>query len=322
MQPTDTDVHIDAALTDFSIAYVQDATNFVASQVMPIKPVEHKSDKYFIYNKNDWLRNDAVKKRAVGEGAPRSGFTLSKDNYDAEPYWTAVPLSELIYKNSDPSLRIDEAATKLVTQRMLIAREIIFADSYLSAGVWDTDVSGGTDFTYWNDYASDPQKDIDDGKALVLENTGQEPNTLVVAYKVHQALKRHPLIKDSVKYTSDQSISAEVIAKFFELDKYVVMKASYSPSNEGAAVPEYDFINATNALLMYQDGDPAILMPTAATIFSWTGLTGINDAGIAIDQYYDQEKKEDVVRGQFAFDMKVTGTDLGYFFSNAISASA
>lgn len=317
-QPTPQDVHIDAALTDFSVAYLQDEANFVARRVFPIKPVQHMTNKFFIFSKNDWLRDDAVKLRAAGEGAPRSGFTLSTDSYSADPWWTSVPLSDLTRANADPSLPLDQAATRLVTQRMLIKLERQWATKAFATGKWGTDKTGTTDFIKWDDYSSDPQKDIDDGQTLVLTNTGREPNTMVVGYGVHKALKRHPIIRDMYKYTSSASITEDMIAAAFELDSYVVAKASYA-TNVEAGTAAYSFINGKNALLLYNDGNPSIMEPCAGAIFAWTNLTAFNTAGVAIDQFYDQNTKDDVVRGQFAFDIKVTGSDLGYFFSAAIA---
>jgi hypothetical protein len=316
-QPTSTDVHADAALTDFSIAYVQDQNNFVAGDSMPWFPVEHKSDLYFIFNKDDWMRDDSVKVRAEGEGAPRSGFTLSKGSYNCTPWWTAVPMSQLTTANADPSLPLDRAAAQLVTQRMLIRRERLYATSFLGTGIWSKDYSAGTDFTAWDDYGSDPEKDIDTAKNLVAKQTGFVPNTLTVAYTVHQALKRHPLIVDRIKHTSDESITADIIKRFFELDNYYVTKAAYSSSNEGATSKVQAFAVGPHALLTYKEGTPTIMSPTAATVFGWSGLTGLNNMGVRIDQYYDQDKKEDVIRGEFAFAMVVTGNDLGVTFQNA-----
>lgn len=316
-QPTSQDVHIDAALTDFSVAYIQDAGNFIAGTVFPSKPVQNRSDKFFIFNKGDWNRDDAVVKRAPGEAAPRSGFTLSTDSYSADAWWTECPLSDLVSKNADPSLMIDQVATRLVTQRMLIRRERLFATKFFTTGVWATDKVGGTDFTKWSDYSSDPQKDIDTAKETVLINTGRMPNCLTVGFKVHNALKRHPIIKDMYKYTSSDSITEDMIAKALELEKYVVAKASYNTANEGATAV-FSLIQGDNALLTWSDGSPSIMEPCAGATFEWSNLTAVNSAGVAIDQYYDQKTKDDVVRGQFAFDMKVTGSDLGYFFSGAI----
>lgn len=316
-QPTATDVHADAALTDFSIAYVQDQRNFVAGDSMPWFPVQHKSDLYFVFNKNDWMRDDAVKQRAEGEKAPRSGFTLSKDSYNATPWWTAVPLSQLTTANADPSVQLDRAATQLVTQRMLIRRERIFATQFMSTGKWATDYVGGTDFTKWSDYASDPERDIDNAKNLMAKSTGFVGNCLTVAYTVHQALKRHPLIVDRIKHVSSESVTQEIIKRFFELDEYNVTKAAYATNQEGATVDVQAFAVGPNALLTYKEGTPTVMSPTAATCFGWSGLTGLNNMGVRIDQFYDQDAKEDVIRGEFAFDMKVTASDLGFFFSNA-----
>ena len=59
MQPTRNDWKIDVPLTNISIAYMQNAENFVARQVFPDVPVDRKSDKYRTYDKNDFLRSQA-----------------------------------------------------------------------------------------------------------------------------------------------------------------------------------------------------------------------------------------------------------------------
>jgi len=38
-QPTNSDVHVDAALTNISVAYVQNAADFVAGRAFPNVPV-------------------------------------------------------------------------------------------------------------------------------------------------------------------------------------------------------------------------------------------------------------------------------------------
>ncbi|MHC4180711.1 MAG: hypothetical protein ACYSWU_24695 [Planctomycetota bacterium] len=305
-QPTPSDVHVDAALTDMSIAYVQSETNFIAGQVFPAKPVQFRTNKYHIFTKADWFRDDAVVKRAPNAGAPRAGFRLSTDSYECEPWWSAVPL--------------DQAAMQIVTQRMMIKREALFATEYMATGKWGTDVTGATDFTRWDDASSDPEKDVQTGKRTVLVNTGLEPNSLTVAYDVHIALKRLPLIKDRFKYTSSESITDGMLAAFFEVDNYRIAKSVYATETEAATETFVGaFAIGKHALLTHDNGSPSLMQPTAAANFVWSGLTGVNDLGIRIDQFYDDDTKTDVVRGEFAFDMKITGSDLGYFFATAVA---
>ena len=73
-QTTLSQVHIDAALTNISTAYAQDAKNFVASQVFPTVPVSNKPDKYFTYDKSDFRRNEA-KPRAARQPRPAAALT-------------------------------------------------------------------------------------------------------------------------------------------------------------------------------------------------------------------------------------------------------
>ena len=318
-QPTPGDVHVDAALTDMSIAYIQDQAQYVAAKVFPAKPVEKQTDKYHIFTKNDFFRDDAVKKRAPNSAAPRSGFGLSTGTYDCTSWWTAVAIDEQLRANADPAVPLDQAGMRLITQRMLIRRDRLFATAFMNTdSVWGTDVTGTTDFTKWDDASSDPENDVATGKETVLKNTGFEPNKLVVSHAVHRALKRHPLIKDRFKYTSSESITVGMLAAFFEVDEYEIAKSVYATNNEGGTAA-MDFAVGKHALLVHSNGDASIMTPVSGTIFVWRGLTGLNDAGVRIDQYYDPDKKCDVIRGEFAFDMKVTGSDLGYRFKTAVS---
>ena len=81
-QPTREDVHVDAILTQISVAYIQAAENFIASRAFPIIGVDKQSDKYFVWTKEDWFRDEA-QKRGDGEESAGSGMNLSTDNY----YW-------------------------------------------------------------------------------------------------------------------------------------------------------------------------------------------------------------------------------------------
>lgn len=45
--PTQGNVHVDAILTNISVAFMQDQTQFGADRVFPIVPVQKQSDKFF-----------------------------------------------------------------------------------------------------------------------------------------------------------------------------------------------------------------------------------------------------------------------------------
>ena len=164
-QPSQTDVHVDAILTNISIAYIQKAANFISQKVFPVVPVDKQSDKYFKYNKADWFRDEAELRADATESAG-SGYTLATDFYYAPVYAFHKDVGDQVRANTDNPLDPDRDATQFVTQRMMLRQEIQWVSDYFKTGVWGTDVVGGTAFVQWNDYAgSDPIEDIELGKA-------------------------------------------------------------------------------------------------------------------------------------------------------------
>lgn len=317
-QPTLSQVHIDAALTNISTAYAQDASNFVASQVFPAVPVSHKTDKYFTYDKSDFRRNEA-KPRAAGTESAGGGFRMSNDNYSCEKYALHKDIPDDIRNNADPAVNVDADATRWLTQQMLIQKEVQWASDYFSTSIWGTDATGGTTSTAWDDASSDPETDIDTGKSTILKNTGFLPNTLLVGYAVHLALKKHPLIAERYKYTSSDSITAAMIANFFEVKRYLVAMASYDSAAEGAA-DSNAFILGNHALLCYSAPSPGLLQATAGYTFVWSGANGgINSSGLAVKTFRMENLESDRVEASFNYDHKVVSSDMGYFFSGYAS---
>ncbi len=326
-QPSQNAVHVDAALTNFSIAYMQDQTNFVADVVFPNVPVDHKSDKYFVFSKDAFLRAGG-KQVPYGQEAPRGGFALSTSSYDVGTPWRwAFDLTPDVLANADGGVNIDQAASNYVMSGLLIQREVQWAAAYFTTGVWGTDVVGGTGFTQWNDDAnSDPITDISTARATILSNTGYLPNTLCVSFWVHEALKKHPLIIDRLKYVggASKAITAEMLAAMFEVDRYVVAKAVQATSQEGETVSTA-LVLGKNALLCYSAPAPGLLAHSAGYNFVWSKLTGMNNLGVATFRYpmphlgVSSNSVTERIEGQYAYSLQVTGKDLGYFFSNAVA---
>jgi hypothetical protein len=314
--PTSTDVHVDAALTDISIGFLQDANHFIADKVFPTVPVAHQSDKYYVYQRDDFWRDD-MKVRAPATESAGGGYDLSTDSYTADVWSYHKDVDDQTRANADPAIDPEQDATEFVTQKALIRREREWATTHFTTGVWATDVVGGTDFTVWSDPASDPEKDVQDGTETILQNTGFMPNTMVVSFSVHQALKRHPLIKDRFKYTSAESITEAMIARFFEIDRYLVAKGVYVSSKEDASSDTYAFALGSNALLCYSNPTPRLMMPSAGYNFVWSGLTGLNNMGTRISRIPVDLRRAVRVEIDTAFALKKVSADLGYFFSGA-----
>jgi hypothetical protein len=320
LQPSASDVHVDAIMTNHSVAYIQQAADFVAAQFAPRVPVQKQSDKYYVFTKGDWFRDEA-QQRAGSSESVGAGYSLSTDSYFSEQFSIHKDVSRDVKANTDNPLDWRRNATQLVTQRLLLKREVEFASKAFAAN-WGTNLVGGSNFTKWDDYSnSDPIDNIEDGVSSVLKNTGLKPNTLLLGYEAWKALKHHPDIVDRYKYSSAESISVDMVARLLELDRIIVAKAVKNTGIEGAS-DSFDFVSGKNALLAHVAAAPGVEVPTAMYMFSWTELfagAGVQSDMVISSIEMPERNGTTRIEGDMCFDFKIVGSDLGYFFGSCVA---
>jgi hypothetical protein len=329
-EPTISQVHVQAALTMISVAFIQDESFYIADDAFPIVPVEHQTDVYYTYSKDDFFRDEAQQRADATESAG-GGFNLDHNGTYAALVWAYhKDLGSQTRNNADPAVNLDVAVTKFCMQKLLIRRERVWATNYMKTGLWGTDVTGvasapsGTQTIYWNDDANgDPFTDIANGQTAVLQTNGYEANTLVLTWPVYQALRKHPLVIDRIKYTTRADavkITPDLLAAAFDVERVLVSKAVYNTAAQGAT-GAYSFVNGKNALLCHTAPEPGLMIPSAGYTFAWRGFTGLNTMGVRVAQIPLPWLGLETIRteGEMAFDMKSVATSLGYFFSGIVS---
>jgi hypothetical protein len=323
-QPNINSVHVDAILTNISVAYLQNQDSFIADKVFPVVPVDKKSDKFFTYTKNDWFRDEA-QRRADGTESAGSGYNLSTGTYSADVFAFHKDVGDQTVANADAPLNPLREATEFVTRRLLLRKEIQFVSDFFTTGVWGTDVDGvagapsSGETKQWSDYtSSDPINDIEEAKSDILGATGMEANTLVLGYEVFRQLKNHPDLVDRIKYTSSNTITEDMLARMFDLDRVLVAKAVKATNNEGAA-EAYSFAYGKAAALYHVASAPGLLTPSAGYTFSWTGVSGGIGSTIGVSSFRMESLKAERVEAEMAFDNKVIGSDLGYFWNTIVA---
>jgi hypothetical protein len=320
------DAHIDRALTNMSVAYLQDASVFIADKVFPIVPVKRQSDVYYTYDKGDFMRDEAQERGAGTQSAGGDYGVEAGDPYYCKKYAFHKDVTTEERSNYDEPLDADSDATDFVTQKMLIKREKAWADKYFVDGIWGTDVDGAaaTNYSsdeamYWDDDDSDPVKDIAHYAVVMSGGTGYKPNVLVLSPYVFTALKNHPKILDRIKYTQKGIVTNDLLATLFEVDKVLTTWAVINSAVKGAT-DAIDFITGKHAFLCYANPRPALKKPSAGYIFAWTGLEGAGMFGNRMVRLpmdilgLGTERLE----GEIAFDCKTICLDLGVFFKDIV----
>lgn len=212
-QPTRQQVHVDAVLTNISIAYLQNPNNFVADKVFPIINVPKQSNVFFTYDQGDFFRND-VTDRAPGTESAGSGWGQSTDSYFAQVKALHHDIDNQTLANYDEPLDADIDTTNYLTQQMLLSKELDFLSNVFVGSTWTGSTTAGdiTPGNLWDTVAGTPIDDIEEQKTSVAEKTGFTPNTLILGPEVTKELKEHPDMLDRIKYTQTGIITEELLA--------------------------------------------------------------------------------------------------------------
>lgn len=323
--PTRQQIHIDRALTNMSVAYMQDASVFVADQVFPQVPVQKQSDLYFVYRKEDFFTDEA-QERASGTESAGGDYNIDQ----APPYYCRIyafhkDVTEQERVNADTPIRPDEDATEFVSHKLLLKREVLWAQQYFQPSIWATEYEGvaanptAGQTVKWNLPASNPIQTIRNARTRVMEETGYLPNVLVLSPYAYNALCDHEDILDRIKYTQKGMVTKELMASLFEVDKIVVPYAIQNTAAKNAK-GEMSFIMGKHAMLCYAAPSPGIKKPSAGYIFTWRGLMGAGAFGNRVVRIpmpwlgMDTER----IEAEMAFDMKVVSKDLGVFFKDIV----
>lgn len=339
ISPTPGDVHVNGTLTNLSLAYMQSEANFVADRVFPNVPVTKQSDIYWVWPRDAWNR-DEMKHRAPGAESAGTNFEVAQAPYYAPVQAIHHDIPDQVMANADNPLAYDTAATNLVSRKALIRRETSWINNYFQLTKWTLGSIGGSarsgaynpadassananrTLLYWNNAAATPIEDMRRAMTYVqLRSGGFRPNKLTLARPVADVLFDHPSIIARVNNGQipggPAGVNAQSIAAILGLDEVLVMDGIVNAAKEGLAESN-NFFGGKSALLTYSPTAPTLMTPSAGYTFSWTGYLGMTTNGTRIKRFYLSKEASTRVEAEVAFDQKLTGTDLGFFFENII----
>lgn len=316
--PTSGQVHVDFALSNLSIAYLQEKPP-ISDLIFPRVSVDYQSNKYFLWDKGDFFRDDA-QKRAPGSDFAQTALALTTASYFADQYALEYMIADEIVANEDAAVQLRENATRVLTSRLNTRKDRAFAADFFTTGVWGTDLVGGTNFTQWSDATSDPAGDLQTGLETLLNATGDIDGMrykLLIGSAVRAVLVNHPDAVDRIKYTEKADVAAVdgILASWLGVDELIVGRRRYTTSAEGVS-DTFAAVFGKNALLVAVSDTAGLATPSAGYTFEW------NEGGrgpMYVESYRYEPKKSDVLRGVTYFDQKLVAAPLGYFFSSCVA---
>lgn len=319
-----------------ALMYSQKAENFVADKVFPLLPVNHKSDDYLIYEKGTFYRSGQMEPRAPGQEPQEAGYEVTIGSYSAKEWALQTTIDDTERANADNPVDVDIAATTFLQTQSMINRDTLWTSAYFKTGIWGNSDQAGVasspstnQFIQFDQAGATPIETIR-GQAIVQESTtGYRPNTVVFGAKAYEGFLLNSEVADRVKYTQTAQQffgpngQRSAIAALLEVDKVLVARGVSNTAAEGQADSIGYIADARSILLAYAAPAPSIKQPSAGYTFAWTGL--IPGAGSAAGGVIMRGRRElahsDVLQIRGAYDQRAVATDLGVFFSAAVSST-
>lgn len=320
------------ALTNMALSYYQNAANYFAKAIFPVCPVSLSADSYYIFNKEDLLRDNWQKKPAYGKVMP-TVVSEHTDTYVCKVDQMIMGIDEIrqtdLQRRQGPAPKDPRIQrTKALAEQANIHQDRLFAQGFFKEGVWgtelagvDTTTPGSNEFIKFSNDNSDPIKFIAEQKLEMHEKTGRTPNKLAIGANVFNALRNHPGILERVKWGGTSANPAQVtrnaLAQLFEVEDLVVLMSIYNKAKQGAEA-DMSFIGDPNGLLLaYTTDAPAVDEPSAGYIFTWDML-GDGQMLPIFNYPGDNGTHSEYIEGLMAYDMKKTADDLAVFCKEVV----
>lgn len=322
--PTLPQIQVDAFLTGISIAYMN--TEFVAEEVFPSLPVEARSDKYWVYDTDTFLRSSGVDANGKSNAIRKDGAIaneirhgLSSDSYYTENIAHRELVTDAIVRNAAATpgssmIQPHVDATLQVSARLAMDREEMAAykagktSLYPSANkVTLTTGGSGTSWASYTSTASVPLTDIRNGKVAVRRSLLREPNTALYTVDSAMVLADHPDILDLVKYTHKDALSSSGLPMVLRGLRTVEAAVQKITSQEGATNTTgnvwVDSSGYNLALIYYKSPElGARSVHYGRTFYAPNPTTGVK--GIGIRPYRDEPRAGEWIEGEMTIDIK------------------
>lgn len=320
-------------LTNMSMAFFANASDYVATSIFPICPVDFSTGYYYVYNKGDLARDNVQRKPKFGKVPPaQMGHTDNSYICDVDQIIVGIDnISALNYlrANVPPSIDPKRAKNRFVTDQQLLHLDITFSNSFFKAGVWEHEFEGiasgttpgGSQFIKFSDANSDPINFFDARKRQIRLDGRRTPNKLTLGYDTFLGLKEHPDLLERVKYTGSTAnpakVNEKVLAELFGLDEVKVLYATYNAAEEGQEDDMQFICEPDGALLSYTTPNPQIDEPSAGYTFTWDMLG--NGNFMATDVFEGEGGTHaEFMEGLLSTDMRKICDDLACYMKKCV----
>lgn len=255
------------------------------------------------FRKMNTRRAPGTRSQRIQYGYASSPVALHQDALEGVVPWEIMEEAAKV-----PGVNLAKGAVEEVLDVISLGREIQTAKLVLnpnSYGVNNKMALSGSD--KWSNPDSDPSKDITEGKEQIRRRIGRYPNLLTLSPADFNALKDHPKIMARFKYTSSDSITVEMLAKYFDVERVVVGRAVYLDENDSDDADAKD-VWAGGSVLSYTSKRAEYRSPSFGYTYRLKGHPMVERP------YEERAVKSWVYPITEEWSPELTGVDAGFLF--------
>lgn len=292
--------------------YLVNADGFIGGVLAPQFNTGEQAANYYVFDASNMLNVPRLGVRAPGASYPRTSIQLSQDSYTCENRGIEIPVDDTERRKYRSAFEADQAAIRRIRNIIRVNHEVRVKELITGSAAGTSSPA-----VKWNDYAdasSDPIGDVQAAKDAIWAGCGMDPNIMTLPRSVYNALREHPQITEKFKYTAGGIITMAMLEQAFDI-RIRVAKASENSAAEGQTITP-ETIWGETVVLAVANGVNDLQAPNFLRTFAWSEFTGAD--GATVETYREDARESDIHRGKQFTDEKVTGVELGYYFTNTL----
>jgi hypothetical protein len=296
---------IDPILGTVALGYRN--AELVGQTLFPYVDVDQAGGQILEFGKEAFKRYNL--RRTPGAATARVGFGYLGKPYSLFQDSLEVPVPrEHVREAQVPGIDLGIRATNQGMRIATLALEIEQAGIATNPANYDNGHKKAlSSAAKWTDPAGKPTTDIEDAKEAVRASIGMDPNTVMLSAKAMKACKANPQILDRIKYTGRDTVTPELLADLWEVERVVVGKA-VTFDDKGTTPAD---VWGNNAVIAYAPATPAGQEePSYGYTYRMRGHPLVEEA------YYERQSKSWIYGVTLERAPVLTGMVAGFLIQN------
>ncbi len=285
---------------------------YIGHLIMPIATIPTRGARILKFGKDSFRKMNT--RRAPGAEYQRIqyGYASNPVALHQDALAATVPFENMEEASQVPGIDLASGSVNLVLDVIALGREMETASLVRDPANYNANNKVallGAD--KWSDPESDPHKDVQEAKEQVRRRIGRYPNLFTIGPDVFNALSNHPKIKAQFKYTSSESITTAMLAKYLDVEEVVVGKAVYLEDNAGEVDDAKD-VWGNDASLTYRSKGSNYQVPSFGYTYRLKGYP------MVMKPFQDEDTDSWVYKMKEEWAPVLSGMDAGFLFQSPV----